>query len=413
MKNLIDSVYYNAGNFIYLGSQWLISVLLVRFGGFEDAGIFSLVMSVNSIVVIIGNFNLRTYQVSDYKNRFSDYTYLLSRWITIGLSIVVCFIYSVLMSYEGKVIALMLVYAVYKGIEAYSDVLGGVWQKNNNMLSTGMSLGMKGVVNFASFMLVYAHTKDLLLSVCVMMLSSLLVMIFFDFHISKKYLKQTEAIRQSNMQQVVGLMKTGLLTMLANLFVVACSAISKIMVEKLMDERSLGIFSSISTPTVIISTFAFGMLLPIAPKMAELYETKKRKELLITILKCNSVFVGVGILATICSFFLGEFLFSLVFGKEILEYFTLFYVMIWVSVLISSAHCFTTLLTAIGKLKALVVFSAIVCVLTFILSFVFIKQNGMYGAGYAMIAAFVIQIIIESVYFGVVLCKTKGVISDE
>ena len=94
LKTAGDVVYYNVGNFIYLGAQWIISVALVRMGGFEDAGYFSLAMSVCNIFAMIANYGLRAFQVSDIQSKYSDNDYVLSRVITVSFALVLCLIYS-------------------------------------------------------------------------------------------------------------------------------------------------------------------------------------------------------------------------------------------------------------------------------------------------------------------------------
>ena len=52
---------------VYLITQWLISVLVVRLSGVETAGILTLAMSVNNVFYSIAMQGIRNYQVSDMK----------------------------------------------------------------------------------------------------------------------------------------------------------------------------------------------------------------------------------------------------------------------------------------------------------------------------------------------------------
>lgn len=398
MSIIIEAVYYDIGNFIYLGAQWIISVLLVRLGGFGDAGEFSLAMTVSGVFGMIANYGLRSFQVSDVNGKYSDKTFMTSRLITMATGLLLCVLYSLFSGYQAKIVLLIVAYMLYKCVEAYADILSGIWQKNNDMRAVGFSLAIKGILNLSSFLLTYIITKQLFVSVAVMAASSFVVLLTFDFYKTKKYTSQKSLLHDVDYNQVKSLLKYGILTMAFVLLSTLFTGIPKLVIEQTLSTELLGVFSSVSAPTVLISTFAVGVLLPVVPKMAENYQNKKSKPLIKTIVYCNLIFAAVGIAAVLLSVLIGEVLFSFIFGDEILEYFSLFYWLIAASVLIAVVNCYSTFLIAIRKLKLLVAFSAVSCVIVFIMSLLFINKIGIYGAAYAMTATLIIQFIVESGY---------------
>ena len=83
------------GSIIGLSCQWLISVLVVRLSfGFSDAGLYSLSMSVYGIFFPIAQYRMYTYQVSDVNGENTVGEYLSFRLLTILLSLVLTFAYS-------------------------------------------------------------------------------------------------------------------------------------------------------------------------------------------------------------------------------------------------------------------------------------------------------------------------------
>ena len=71
--NLKQKMFLNTvGTVVLLFAQWLISVLIVRMGGYDDAGTFSLAMSVSNIFAFLANYGIRNYQVADSRNRFTQ-----------------------------------------------------------------------------------------------------------------------------------------------------------------------------------------------------------------------------------------------------------------------------------------------------------------------------------------------------
>ena len=85
-----NMIYNTVGSLVYYFCQWVMTVLIVRMSGFEDAGILSLAMSVTAAPAIVGLFNIRSYQVSDLKGQYSDSVYIRSRVYTNLISFAVC-----------------------------------------------------------------------------------------------------------------------------------------------------------------------------------------------------------------------------------------------------------------------------------------------------------------------------------
>ena len=82
-KSVQQNMIYNTfGTLVYYFCQWVITVLIVRMSGLEDAGILNLAMSVTAAPAIVGLFNIRSYQVSDLKGQYSDQVYIKSRLYT-------------------------------------------------------------------------------------------------------------------------------------------------------------------------------------------------------------------------------------------------------------------------------------------------------------------------------------------
>ena len=93
-------IWNSAGSMVYLITQWLISVLVVRLSGVETAGILTLAMSVNNVFYSIAMQGIRNYQVSDMKEKYTSGIYVSSRLIICILSFLVCVGYALIAGYS-------------------------------------------------------------------------------------------------------------------------------------------------------------------------------------------------------------------------------------------------------------------------------------------------------------------------
>ena len=66
-----DYFWNTFGTFFYFLCQYLLTILVVRLGSFNDAGIFSIVLSITNVFYCISIYGVRNYQVADIENRFS------------------------------------------------------------------------------------------------------------------------------------------------------------------------------------------------------------------------------------------------------------------------------------------------------------------------------------------------------
>ena len=75
--SLRQNIFWNtAGSAIYLGCQWLITILVVRLSasGFTNSGLLTLAMANTNIFYSIAIFNMRAYQVSDVLGKYKTHT---------------------------------------------------------------------------------------------------------------------------------------------------------------------------------------------------------------------------------------------------------------------------------------------------------------------------------------------------
>ena len=149
-------IWNSAGSLVYLITQWLISVLVVRLSGVETAGVLTLAMSVNNVFYSIAMQGIRNYQVSDMKEKYTSGIYVSSRLIICILSFLACGGYALIAGYSYGSSLCIVAYCLFKMAEAFYDVYAGICQKKWRMDWIGKSWLVKGLLSFAGFVVVLA-----------------------------------------------------------------------------------------------------------------------------------------------------------------------------------------------------------------------------------------------------------------
>ena len=156
-----QAIYNTLGNTIYLFCIWILTVLIVRISGYEDAGVFSIAMSIANIFYMINIFGMRSYQVSDVNNQFSSGCYIASRYFTIAAGAVMCVFYLAFVGYEQTLFITVLLFFGYRSFESMSDVYFGELQKCNRLDICFYSMSGKGIISVLLFTFIYCFIKKI------------------------------------------------------------------------------------------------------------------------------------------------------------------------------------------------------------------------------------------------------------
>lgn len=140
-------LYSTIGSLTYQGCLWITTVLVVILSnGYSDSGILSFAMTIGNMFSAIGTYSMRTYQVSDVKDKYSQRNYVAFRLITLLIGLVVIGIYSVAVSPDSLTLIAVFAYLLFKTDESFCDVLYGVDQRGERMDYIGISQFVRGVI---------------------------------------------------------------------------------------------------------------------------------------------------------------------------------------------------------------------------------------------------------------------------
>jgi O-antigen/teichoic acid export membrane protein len=140
-----------AGNIIYMGCQWAMSMAIAKLGSAVALGQFSLGMSIAAPLFMALGLQLRGVQATDARDEFRFGDYLLVRVVMSSVALVIIAMVAaggyglgVLTSETALVIGLV---GIAKGAESLSDILYGLQQRYEEMRVIATSSIVKGVLS--------------------------------------------------------------------------------------------------------------------------------------------------------------------------------------------------------------------------------------------------------------------------
>ena len=115
------NMFYNTiGSLTYQGCLWITTVLVVILSnGYSDSGILSFAMTIGNMFTAVGTYNMRTYQVSDIKGKYSQRNYVGFRLLTLIIGVIGLGIYSIVVSPDSLTLIAVFAYLLFKVDESF------------------------------------------------------------------------------------------------------------------------------------------------------------------------------------------------------------------------------------------------------------------------------------------------------
>ncbi|MEG0803860.1 MAG: lipopolysaccharide biosynthesis protein [Pygmaiobacter sp.] len=384
-----NAVCNTVGTFIYFFFQWLTTILVVRLGDFESAGLFSLAISFCNLFGFISRYGIRNFQVTDVDRIFSDGQYLGHRILTTVISLLPFF---VLMLYrygrQPYFMGCILCYMLFKYLESVTDLLFGVMQRAERYDWILTSYFAKGFLPVAVFAGLLWAKSGLLFAIIGMAIIYFAVVVIFDLpHL------QTVTKLKPSFKGLKPLFVQCFPLMLFSLVTPYMTYLTRSVVEQRFGPTELGYYSSVSVVVVIMTTIGGSIWCVLIPRIRKWYnqgQVAQIKKLLGEVLLATLM---VGFLAVVAAKFCGAWALVLVFDEPIRAYAGLLSPVLVASILLTVSALFSSILTALKhnlNMLLINICGAVVCTAT---AGVFVDKWGMYGANASLIVALAVQIV--------------------
>lgn len=318
-KNML---YNTIGSLTYQGCLWITTVLVVILSsGYSDSGILSFAMTIGNMFTAVGTYNMRTYQVSDIKGKYSQRNYVGFRLLTLVIGVIVLGIYSIAVSPDSQTLIAVFAYLLFKVDESFCDVLYGVDQRGERMDYIGISQFIRGALVVLAFSLGLYLSQNIILAILAMYPAGLLVTIIYDI----PHARRMDDIRpQLKKEQAKSLLAECLPIVLEILFLGMIVSVARQYYANAYGAERLGIYAAVATPAVLIQAAARFLYAPALVPLSEKWNDSPKESFLpffrkTLLVMSGFIIVGVAVLA-----WAGPILLNLVYGQKVEGYTYLF-----------------------------------------------------------------------------------------
>lgn len=383
-----------------------ILMFISRIDPVTDAGIFTIAFAIGNLMLTIGRYGIRQFQVSDINEKYSCQDYIYARLITCIAMILVSFFYifrnyiSDLYDTEKSLVIALI--CGMKIVDAMEDVFHGMLQQHGRLDIAGKILSIRLLGYILSFILVYVFTKSLILASGISMLLTILLFLILnriglrDFQISKQ---------PFSFKKVGALLIECFPLFLSYYFVMYISNAPKYAIDTVLDNESQACFNYIFMPVFVIGLLSQFIYQPAINKLSYIwYEGKIKQFIKLILIQCG-IILGLAICAVIGGGLLGIPVLSLIYGVDLTGYRENLVILLIGGGILAYVNFFQMIITVVRKQKWLLVGYGFSYLLFICFGRIIVKKWGVYGisvfysAVIAVIAVIFLGITISILFY--------------
>ena len=380
-------------------------ILVTRINGIENAGIFSIAYATATILYTLALYSGRLCQVTDIENKIKDKDYILNRALTCFIMIIGASIYLGIKRYTSFKTGVFVVLAIFKGLEAFSDILYGVMQKNGVLYKAGMSLTAKGFIGLLFFGIIDFFTKNLILAISSLVVINFIILVVYDYWIvSKKLIDMNSEVNKKN---VISILKSEFFVFVNSFAGIYILNAPKYAIDSYLTENLQAIYGYIMMPATVMTLFTQFIVMPVLGKLKDLYEQKNFKEFKSLILKIKLIVLAFGTFAVLAAFLLGPEFLGLIYGIKLTDYRMNLCIIIGSYIFYAISYINLVQLTTVRRTFVQFVIYLISMIIAFIGSKILVSNFGINGATLSCTTTLAIQFIMYSVVTKIIMHKLE------
>lgn len=371
-------------------------IIVTRINGTTNAGIFTIAFSTACILYIIGTYAGRIYQVTENDKEITDKDYIANRIISFFIQIVCAILFVIIRRYDIYKSSIFIILAVYKGLEAFSDVLYGIMQKKDMLYKVGISYFLKSLFSLSVFLLIDLLTKNMVLSCASIVIIWIIFIALYDLRIVNKLIDKNEKVSKNSIKKIY---KNGFFVFAITFLGIYTLNAPKYAIDSYLTEDYQTIFGIIVMPATAISLFGQFLIHPYLTEFASDVKNKEYIKLQKLTRKIVTYICLFGVFATILAYFVGIPVLQLVYGVELSNYRIMLTIIIISATFYNIGTIYSYALTSMRKTFIQFIDYLPITILAFVISNVLTKKYEIVGSVLAyfiiMFAIFIAFIITE------------------
>lgn len=405
------------GNVLASGVSVLYLMVVSRLLSANLADQFSLASSIGSLWIVIGLFQVRNFQGTDVKGKYTLKDYFQTRIVTIGVMLVTIFPYLFIVGggeYSLELVILIILFLLYRTGDALSDVFQGFLQQIDRLDIAGMLMSYRYLLSIILFYIVLSLTKSINVTIFWLTFFTFFYIITIEGYFVKRntYFSWRMIFDEWNWTGIINILKSCFPLFLNGYLLLSVLNQPKIVIEKGMQLGLLETGIQRDFNILFMPVFFMSMcILVIRPQITNMAYSWGKRDYAQFSLSLKKMFLGLGVvggISVIASYIIGIPILSLVFGVDLSKYVLELTILVLSGSVYSIAIAIENVLTIFRRHSSLVVTYIFIFLLSSIIYQPLIFKFGILGASVAFIVVMIAYILGTITTYWIVINQERG-----
>lgn len=357
-----DYIWNTAAGLINAAEAVVMSMIVTRVTTLADAGILTIAFAVGNLLMTIGKFGIRNYQVTDVENKFSFEIYLKTRIITVIFMVMMALSYLlysyVNMGYDRKKIWGILAICLIYSVEAIEDVVWGYYQSRNRLYIGAEMFCFRWLGILTAFTIALIISKNLGFSLMLCFIFSVFIFILLlRFSCPKNLGREVKItdliIRRADWKEITAILKTAFPLFGMTFLSFYEHNAPKYAIDACMTDEVQACYGFVAMPVFAIELLNNFIYQPALVPMAVEWKQGQIGRFRIRIRKQMLMIGGISIVCIVSAYLLGIPVLSLLYHTDLTDYKQELMILLFASVFLAVSGYQSVVLTIMRCQKAL------------------------------------------------------------
>jgi O-antigen/teichoic acid export membrane protein len=249
-------------------------VVATQLSGAQHAGEFTMAFTTATLLLYVGNYGVKTYQVSDIDEIESFASYQVQRLMTCLLMLALGFAYCWIRGYSRTMWLVSAGAYGFRAIDAFADTYEARLQQQDKLYLAGISQAARSVMGTTAFSLLLLLTRNLVMASNAMATAALLSLLLFTIPLTRL---ETPRSRPWALLEVKEIFVECFPTFLALFLFALIEAVPKYAMEGMLPYASQVYFSAIYFPAQAILMAVGFIYRPLLVKLASIWSDQHER----------------------------------------------------------------------------------------------------------------------------------------
>jgi O-antigen/teichoic acid export membrane protein len=387
-------------NILLAGSNWLLLIIIAKQFDVQTLGYFVLTLSICSPSFLFASFKIRTLLIVDSSWRYTLTEYATARLLS-NCFITLCILTLVFTGIITIPLLTVVIVLVYKWCDTWSEFCQSYMRRLHKFKLSSGTLAARSVISVLSVLLaaiIFDSYNLLLFAWLIVAMSFSLFDTLLLWRLSRSHEVSTfyfsDLIKMESVNRAFSLYREYITVAIALAISSLFVHLPNVLLNYQMDVISAGIFATISYFLVAGGILVNSVSQASTPKLADLLKAGDDKGFMLLVKKMCLVGLIIGVTGLIVSVFTGKYFLTLFYTPEIAHFSE---TLNWVMAAAAIRYIYIFLGTSLGAAQQFHIQTKIYAfgLLTMLSSgYLLIDENGLVGAGQAMLAATTVELIL-------------------